>query len=65
MYGWFLFFCNAIAFLCILYLPGMLLAGAIRSKIDLLQIAIAPALSFALFSVTGLALSIAGFFKAV
>lgn len=61
MYGWFLFFCNAIAFLCILYLPGMLLAGAIRSKIDLLQIAIAPALSFALFSVTGLALSIAGF----
>lgn len=61
MYGWFLFLCNAFAFLCALYLPGMLLACTIRSKIDLLQIAIAPALSFALFSITGLALSFAGF----
>lgn len=61
MYGWSLFLYNAVAFLCVLYFPGMFLACAIRSKIDLLQIAIAPALSFALFSITGLALSFAGF----
>lgn len=61
MYGWFLFLCNAFAFLCVLYFPGMLLACAVRSRIDLLQIAIAPALSFALYSTTGLILSILGF----
>lgn len=61
MYGWSLFLYNAIAFLCVLYLPGMMLACAIRSKIDLLQVAIAPALTFALFSITGLALSFTGF----
>lgn len=61
MYGWSLFLYNAVAFLCVLYFPGMLLACAIRSKIDLIQIAIVPALSFALFSITGLALSFAGF----
>lgn len=61
MYGWSIFLYNAVAFLCVLYFPGMLLACAFRSKIDLFQIAIAPVLSFALFSITGLALSFAGF----
>lgn len=61
MYGWSLFLYNAIAFLFILYIPGILLACAIRSRIDLLQIAIAPALSFALYSIVGLVLSFAGF----
>lgn len=60
MYGWSIFFCNAVAFLCVLYLPGILLACAIRSRIDLLQIAVAPVLSFALFSLTGLVFSIVG-----